>query len=108
MQKQYTLEGASSAELILLLSSRIRQRRLEKGMSREGLSDVSGVPVPTIAKFENMHAISLHQFLDLAIALGYTEELQELLKEAKYSTMEELEQIRLNKERRHGRKLGGK
>ncbi len=108
MQNQYTLDGASSSELIRSLSERVRQRRLEKGMSRKSLSDISGVPVPTISRFENQHAISLQQFLDLTIALGYAEEAQALLSEAKYSSMEELEQIRQNKERKHGRRIENK
>ena len=52
-----------------------------------------------VARFEQHHAISMRQYLDLAIALGYAEPLKELMREPIYKTMEELETIRQNKNR---------
>ena len=60
-------------------------------------------PAPTIAKFEQHHCISLIGFIALAKALGYTESLKSLLAEPVYTTMEELDTINRNKNRKRGR-----
>ena len=90
-------------DLARRLSENTKCRRLEKGLSRSALSMMSGVPVPTIAKFEQHHSISLTSFLALAKALGYTDALKSLLAEPVYSTMEELDTINRNKNRKRGR-----
>ena len=77
-------------------------------MSREALSLLSGVPAPSIAKFEQKHTISLASYVALAKALGYTQELKKLLSEPLYSTMEELDLIHKNKNRKRGRNEVGK
>ncbi len=85
------------------LAERLKARRLEKGLSRQALAELSGVPAPTIARFEQQHAISMRQYLDLAIALGYVDQLQVMMQEAIYKTMEELETIKQNQNRKRGR-----
>lgn len=85
------------------LAKRLKARRLERGLSRQALAAVSGVPAPTIARFEQQHAISMRQYIDLAIALGYADQLQVLMQEPIYKTMEELETIRNNQNRKRGR-----
>ena len=85
------------------LAERLKTRRLEKGLSRQALAELSGVPAPTIARFEQQHAISMRQYLDLAITLGYADQLQVLMQEAIYKTMEELETIKHNQNRKRGR-----
>ncbi len=99
----YDFNMDSSDDLAVRLSENAKRRRLEKGLSRKALSILSGVPVPTIAKFERQHCISLVGFLALAKALGYTDALKSLLAEPVYSTMEELDTINRNKNRKRGR-----
>ena len=84
------------------LAERLKARRLEKGLSRQALAEISGVPAPTIARFEQQYAISMRQYIDLAITLGYAEQLQVLMQEPIYKTMEELETIQNNKNRKRG------
>lgn len=98
----YEFEQISAGELMEQLAQRLQSRRLEKGLSRQALAELSGVPAPTIARFEQHHAISMRQYLDLAIAFGYAEPLKELMREPIYKTMEELETIRQNKNRKRG------
>jgi hypothetical protein len=69
---------------------------------------MSGVPVPTIAKFEQKHSISLQGFVALAKALGYSDEVKRLLAEPKFATMEELDTINRNKNRKRGKNEFGK
>lgn len=98
----YEFEQISAVELMAQLAQRLQSRRLEKGWSRQALAEISGVPVPTIARFEQHHAISMRQYIDLAMALGYAEPLKELMREPIYKTMEELEMIRTNQHRKRG------
>ena len=103
MPSLYDFNMDSADDLAARLSQNVKRRRLEKGLSRKALSMMSGVPVPTIAKFEQHHSISLISFLALAKALGYTNTLKSLLDEPVYSTMEELDTINRNKNRKRGR-----
>ena len=73
-----------------------RKRRIEKGLTREDIARMSGVAVSNIARFEQKGLISLSNVIELAIALGYNLEIKSIFSEPKYSTMEELLQIRKN------------
>lgn len=99
----YTFGQISSRELMQKLSERLKARRLEKGLSRPALAEISGVPAPTIARFEQQHAISMRQYIDLAISLGYADQMQTLMQEPIYKTLEELETIRNNQNRKRGK-----
>lgn len=99
----YSFGQISSKELMQLLAERLKARRLEKDLSRPALAELSGVPAPTIARFEQQYAISMRQYIDLAMALGYADQLQVLMQEPIYKTMEELEMIRNNQNRKRGR-----
>ena len=100
----YSFGQISSGELMQQLAERLKARRLEKGLSRQALAEISGVPAPTIARFEQQYAISMRQYIDLAIALGYADQLQKLMQEPIYKTIEELETIRNNQNRKRGNK----
>lgn len=85
-----------------LLAERLKSRRLEKGITRQALAEISGVPAPTIARFEQQSAISMRQYADLCIVLGYADQLQVLMEKPVFRTMEELETINNNKNRKRG------
>ena len=99
----YNFELESTVDVMRGLAERLQKRRLEKGLSRGALSQMSGVPVPTIAKFEQKHTIALTSYVALAKALGYSADIKQLLAEPQYSTMEELETINRTKNRKRGR-----
>jgi len=84
------------------LAANLKARRLEKKLALKTLSEMSGVPASTIQRFELKHSISLESYVKLAKALGYSEEIFNLLSEPKYDTMEELLQINKNKNRKRG------
>lgn len=84
------------------LADNLKCRRLEKKFSTKTLSEMSGVPASTIQHFELKHSISLESFVKLAKALGYSEEIIQLLAEPKYDTMEELLEINKNSLRKRG------
>lgn len=105
MPNLYDFNIDTPEEILLLLAQNVQRRRLEKGISREALAEISGVPTATIAKFEQKHTISLASYVALAKALGYTKSLKELLSEPLYDTMEELDIINKNKNRKRGGRL---
>ena len=84
------------------MAENLKARRLERKLSTKSLSAISGVPASTIQRFELKHSISLESYVKLAKALGYSEELMQLLAEPKYDTMEELLEINKNKNRKRG------
>ena len=47
----YNFDVERPEELLAILAQNLQKRRLEKGLSREALTELSGVPTPTIAKF---------------------------------------------------------
>ena len=102
MSYEYTFIEDSPFEIVAGLSEKVKRRRLEKGLSRKALSEISGVPLGTIAKFEQKHSIALQQFADLAVALGYADQLKSLLAEPRYKTIGELETIKANQNRKRG------
>lgn len=99
----YNFDIDAPNELLAILANNLQKRRLEKGLSREALTGLSGIPTPTIAKFEQKHTISLSSYVALAKALGYAEAIKELLSVPIYDTTEELEMINKNKHRKKGR-----
>ena len=98
----YTFDPYPLAFTMQRLAENVKMRRLEKKLSMRTLAEMSGVPLSTIKHFEQKHAISLESFVRIAKALGYTEEIHNLLSEPKYDTMEELIEINRNKNRRRG------
>ena len=102
MQFIYGFDIDSANDILKIVAQNLQKRRLEKGLSRNVLSEISGVPVPTIAKFEQKHTISLASYVALAKALGYSKDVKELLSKPLYNTMEELDVINKNKERKRG------
>ena len=78
------------------IAADFRHRRVEKGLTREQVAERAGVAVSNVARFEQKGLISLKNLIGLAMALGYTSEIKGLFSNPKYSTMEELTQIRRN------------
>ena len=90
----YTLDNQD--DIAKGIADDFRRRRIEKNITRDQLAERSGVAVSNIVRFEQKGLISLRNLISLAIALGYTSELRNVFAEPKYSTMEELTQIRKN------------
>ena len=102
MHNEYTFDPYPLPVTMQRMADNLKARRLEKKLSTKSLSAMSGVPASTIQRFELKHSISLESYVKLAKALGYTEEVMQLLSEPKYDTMEELLEINKNKTRKRG------
>ena len=90
----YTLESAD--DIALKLAEDFRHRRIEKSLTREELAQTAEIAVSNLVRFEQKGLISLKNLIALAMALDYTSEIKNLFSTPKYTTMEELTQIRKN------------
>ena len=102
VQNKYVFDPYPLQVTMQRLAENLKARRLEKKLSTRSLSEMSGVPASSIQRFELKHAISLESYVKLAKALGYSEEIMQLLAEPKYDTMEELLEINKNRTRKRG------
>lgn len=78
------------------LADDFRKRRIEKNLTREQIAERSGVAISNITRFEQKGLVSLKNLIALAMAMDYTSEIKNIFSQPKYSTMEELTQIRKN------------
>lgn len=102
VQNKYIFDPYPLSVTMQRLAENLKARRLEKKLSTRSLSEMSGVPASSIQRFELKHSISLESYVKLAKALGYSEEILQLLSEPKYDTMEELLEINKNRTRKRG------
>ena len=102
MHKKYMFDPYPLQTTMQRLAENLKTRRLEKKLSIKSLAEMSGVPASSIQRFELKHSISLESYVKLAKALGYSEEIMQLLAEPKYDTMEELLEINKNRTRKRG------
>lgn len=92
--ENYKLDNAD--DIAKTIADDFRKRRIEKNMTREQIAEKSGVAVSNIVRFEQKGLISLKNLIGIAMAMEYTSEVKSLFSEPKFSTMEELTQIRKN------------
>ena len=102
MHKKYVFDPYPLQTTMQRLAENLKTRRLEKKLSTKSLAEMSGVPASSIQRFELKHSISLESYVKLAKALGYSEEIMQLLAEPKYDTMDELLKINKNRTRKRG------
>lgn len=102
---EYTLDiYARQPELLMaMMAKNCKDRRLERGYSKRTLAERTGVPAPTIERFEKTGKISLESFCAIAVEFDYFQEMSEILSKPKYTTSSELEAINRNKNRIKGR-----
>lgn len=92
--ENYTLDNAD--DIAKAMANDFRKRRIEKNLTREQVAEKANVAVGNIVRFEQKGLISLKNLIGIAMALEYTTEVKNIFAEPKYSTMEELAQIRKN------------
>ncbi len=88
----YALDNAD--EIARQVAESFRKRRVEKNITRQRISELSGVPLSTVARFEQKGLIAFESLVKLAMALGHTSDIRNLFGSAKFDTMEELDMIR--------------
>lgn len=93
----------TTENVAMKMATDFRRRRIEKNLTREQIARQANVSLSNVARFEQKGLISLNNLIALAMVLGYTTDIKNLFGTPKYSTMEELTQIRRNtgKKRAH-------
>ena len=106
MDKIVSLEDLLPVEAKKLLAKQAKETRLARGWTRETLSQQTGIPVPTIKRYETTGEISLRQFLKLVFILGDLDKLKEVFKpeEPFYTSLDEIEKIKKKPKRQRGSK----
>ena len=99
----FSLESVD--DVAMKMANDFRARRIEKNITREQVAEKSGVAVSNIVRFEQKGLISLKNLIGIAMALEYTSEIKTIFEQPKYSTMEELSQIRKNTGKKKAHKL---
>lgn len=84
----------SPKDIMMQVAVNFRKRRVEKNITRQRISELSEVPLSTVARFEQKGLIAFESLIKLAMALGYTSEINNLFSAPKFNTMEELDRIR--------------
>ena len=92
-------------DIAMKIANDFRARRIEKNLTREQVAEKSGVAVSNIIRFEQKGLISLKNLIGIAVALEYTSEIKNVFEQPKYSTMEELSQIRKNAGKKKAHRL---
>lgn len=87
----FTLDNAE--DMACQVAENFRRRRVEKNITRKQIAELSGVPLSTVARFEQKGLISLDSLIKLAMALGYKADIKNLFSKAQFDTMDELDMI---------------
>ena len=103
MGYSFDIFNKTPERLALILAENCRKRRLDRGMSRRSLAEATGVPEPTLERFETKGKISLEAFLKLVVEFDWFDEMGEIMGKSKFTTGEELETINKNRGRQKGR-----
>jgi transcriptional regulator with XRE-family HTH domain len=99
----YTFDNTD--DIAKKVAADFRARRIEKNMTREQVAEKSGVAVSNIIRFEQKGLISFKNLIGIAMAMEYTSEVKNIFDQPKYSTMEELSQIRRNTGKKKAHRL---
>lgn len=103
MEYSFDIFDKRQDRLAMILAENCRKRRLDRGMSRRRLADLTGIPEPTLERFETKGKISLDAFLKLVVEFGWFDEMSTIMGKSKFTTGEELETINKNQGRQKGR-----
>ena len=77
-------------EINRIIAQKVVNLRKRKKISQKVLSQKSGVSYGSIRRFENEGEISLTSLTKIAIALGVSEELEELFSEVPFDSIQEV------------------
>lgn len=103
MKYSFDIFDKNPERLAKMLAENARKRRLDKGLSRRSLSERTGIPEPTLERFETKGKISLEAFLKLVVEFDWFDEMSAILSKSKFTTGAELETINKNQRRQRGR-----
>lgn len=90
MDNNFSFLGNTPIETAKLLSNRIRMIRKRRKISQKRLSELSGVSLGSVKRFESSGEISLISLIKIAIALNIERELESLFEAVPPLSIEEI------------------
>ncbi len=91
----FTLDNPE--DIAMQVAEDFRRRHVEKNITRQRVAELSGVPLSTVARFEQKGLIAFDSLVSLAMAIGFTAQVKGLFGIPKFSTMAELDMINRKK-----------
>lgn len=82
----------SPQKSLLMIANRVRDRRVNLGLTQEGLAVRADVALPTLRRFEQQGLISLESLLKLLSVVGGLDEIVKALEiqKSEYSSIDEV------------------
>lgn len=90
MNNNFSFLGNTPIEIAKLLSNRIRMIRKRRKISQKRLSELSGVSLGSVKRFESSGEIALISMIKIAIALDVEHELESLFEAVPPLSIEEI------------------
>lgn len=90
MNNTFYFLSKTPVEIEKIISSRIRAIRRRRKISQRKLSELSGVSLGSVKRFESTGEISLISLIKIAIALDIEKELENLFAEVPPQSIEEI------------------
>ncbi|MCM1184868.1 MAG: helix-turn-helix domain-containing protein [Roseburia sp.] len=90
MDKTFSFLRKTPGEIQTLIAGRIRMIRRRRKISQKKLSELSGVSLGSVKRFEQSGEISFFSLIKIAAALGLSNELERLFEDVPPLSMEEL------------------
>lgn len=86
------------------LAKAVKNARLKRGWKRSTLSEKTGIPIPTITRYETTGEISLDKFLRLAFVLGDLNKLKSVFdsEEQVFSSLDDMLKDKPDVKRKRG------
>jgi transcriptional regulator with XRE-family HTH domain len=85
-----TTKLTSASEIMQTLAGRARARRLDENFTQEGLATRAGVSLGSLKRFERTGEISLESLVRIALALGATDEFDQIFRPRDPRTFDEI------------------
>ncbi len=89
-----------------IIADNVRERRLHLDLTQKGLAIRTGVPLPTLRKFEQQGIISLESFLRILMVLGNLEEVVKATEQQQvpFSSIDDVLKPKTTPKRKRGRR----
>lgn len=97
-----SLIGKTPDKLMLGVSERVKQRRLEKNWTQKMLATKAGVSLGSYRRFELSGEISLRSLVMVAFALDMTDEFESLFSSRSYQSIDDIINADHLKQRKRG------
>ncbi len=76
-------------EIAREVARRARRRRLDQGLTQQGLADRAGVSLGSLKRFERTGQIAFVSLVRVAVVLGAVDELETWFSEPEYRSLDE-------------------